>query len=110
MDNLALAAVTKQVTLYIFAQTNTTLAKANSEQQSTITKLTTKITSLASKIEQLSAGGSGGNDRHVHFGPNNYCCSHRYKLAHIHTSNTCTNKKEGHKSDATRQNTMGGST
>ena len=47
MDNLALAAVTKQETLYILSQTNTKLAKANAEHQSTITKLTTKIPSLA---------------------------------------------------------------
>ena len=93
MNNLALAAVTKQATLDMLAQTNTTLAKANANQQSTITKLTTKITSLASKIEQLSAGGSGGNDRRGRFNPNNYCWSHGYKLAHSHTSTTCTNKK-----------------
>ena len=41
MENLALGAVTKQATFYMLAQTNTTLAKTNSEQQSTITKLTT---------------------------------------------------------------------
>ena len=110
MDNLALAAVRNQATLDMLAQTNTTLAKSNSEQQSTITKLTTKITSLASKIEQLSAGGSGGTDRCDRFDPNNYCWSHWYKLAHSHTSATCTNKNLDHKSDATRRNTMGGST
>ena len=94
----------------MLAQTNTTLAKANAKQQSTITKITTKITSLASKVEQVSAGGSGGNDRCGRFDPNNYCWSHAYKLSHSHTSATFTNKKEGHKSDATRQNPMGGST
>ena len=110
MDNLDLAAVTKQATLDMLAQTNTNLSKANADQQSTITKLTTKITSLTSKLEQLSAGGSGGNAGRGSFDPNNYCWSHRYKLAHIHTSATCTNKKEGHKSDDTRRNPMGGST
>ena len=46
MDNLALAAVTKQANLNMLVQTNATLAKANADQPSTITKLTTKITSL----------------------------------------------------------------
>ena len=46
MENLALAAVTKQATLDMLAQTNTTLAKAKADQQTTISKLTTKITSL----------------------------------------------------------------
>ena len=76
MDNLALATVTKQATLDMLAQTNTTLAKANAEQQSTITKLTTKITSLTSKIEQLSAGGSSDNAGRGRFNPNNYCWYH----------------------------------
>ena len=93
MDNIALAAVTKHATLDMLAQTNTNLVKANADQQSTITKLTTKITSLASKIEQLSAGGSGGNDRRGCFDPNYYCWSHGYKLAHSHTNATCTKKK-----------------
>ena len=110
MDNLSLAAITKQATLDMLAQTNTTLAKANAEQQTTISKLTTKITSLTSKMEQLSAGGSVGNSGRGRFKPNNYCWSHGYKLAHSHTSTTCTNQKEGHKIEATRRNPMGGST
>ena len=73
MENLALAAVTKQATLDMLAQKNTTLAKANTDQQSTITKLTTKITSLISKLEQISAVGSGGNAGRGRFNPNNYC-------------------------------------
>ena len=71
MENLALAAVTKQATLDMLAQTNKTLAKANAEQQTTISKLTTKITSLTSKMEQLSAGGSVGNAGCGRFDPNN---------------------------------------
>ena len=72
MDNLALAAVTNQATLDMLAQTNTTLAKANAEQQTTISKLTTRITSLTSKLEQLSIGGSVGNAGRGRFDPNNH--------------------------------------
>ena len=73
MENLALAAVTNQATLDMLAHTNRTLAKSNAEQQTTISKLTTKITSLTSKMEQLSAGGSVGNAGRGRFDPNNYC-------------------------------------
>ena len=110
MDNLALAAVTNQATLDMLAQTNTTLAKANVEQQTTISKLTKKITSLTSKLEQLSASDSIGNAGRGRFDPNNYCWSHGYMLAHSHTSVTCINQKEGHNIEATRRNPMGGST
>ena len=71
MDNLSLAAITKQATLDMLAQTNTTLSKSNAEQQTTISKLTTKITSLTSKLEQLLAGCSGGNAGLGRFDPNN---------------------------------------
>ena len=52
MDNLALAAVTKQTTLDMLAKSNTTLVKVNAEQQNTITKLTNKITTLEKKLDQ----------------------------------------------------------
>ena len=39
----------------------------------------------------------------------NYCWSHGYVVGNNHTSGTCKNKKPGHKDDATRANTMGGS-
>ena len=108
MDNLALAAVTKQTTLDILAQSNTTLVKVNAEQQHTIAKLTNKITTLEKKLEQSSVGGGGGSASEK-FDPNMYCWSHEYINYPNHNSATCRNKKEGHKCEATRQNTMGGS-
>ena len=108
MDNLALAAVTKQTTLDMLAQSNTTLFKVNAEQQNTITKLTNKITTLEKKLEQSSVGGGGGGASDK-FDRNMYCWSHGYKKYPNHNSGTCRNKKEGHKCEAPRQNTMGGS-
>ena len=78
MDNLALATVTKQTTLDMLAQSNTTLVKVNSEQQNTITKLTNKITALEKKLDQ-SSGGGGGGGASERFDPNMYCWSHGYK-------------------------------
>jgi hypothetical protein len=40
----------------------------------------------------------------------NYCWSHGHPVTNAHTSLTCNCPYEGHKGEATRQNTMGGST
>ena len=39
----------------------------------------------------------------------NFCWSHCYNVAKTHTSATCMKKEPGHKDDATKDNTMGGS-
>ena len=39
----------------------------------------------------------------------NYCWTHGYRVGNKHNSATCQNKAPGHKDNATRENTMGGS-
>jgi hypothetical protein len=39
----------------------------------------------------------------------NYCHTHGYHVADVHTSATCKYPKQDHKAEATRDNTMGGS-
>jgi hypothetical protein len=41
--------------------------------------------------------------------PNNYCCTHGYKVGKTKTSITCKLPKPGHKKEATRADNMGGS-
>jgi hypothetical protein len=41
--------------------------------------------------------------------PNNYCCTHGYKVANTHTSLSFNFPKQGHKREATRTDNMGGS-
>jgi hypothetical protein len=41
--------------------------------------------------------------------PNKYCCTHGYKVANTHTSLSCNFPKQGHKREATRADSMGGS-
>jgi hypothetical protein len=41
--------------------------------------------------------------------PNNYCWTHRYKVANTHTSLSCNFPKQGHNQEATRAESMGGS-
>ena len=36
--------------------------------------------------------------------------THRYKVGREHTNKKCTNKAEGHKDEATWENTLGGNT
>jgi ribosomal protein L9 len=40
---------------------------------------------------------------------NNYCGTHRYKVANTHTSLSCNFPKQGHNREATRVDNMGGS-
>jgi hypothetical protein len=41
--------------------------------------------------------------------PNTYCWTHGYKVANTHTSFSCNFPKQGHKREATRADSMGGS-
>jgi hypothetical protein len=41
--------------------------------------------------------------------PNKYCWTHGYKVANTHTSLSCNFPKQGHKREATRADSMGGS-
>jgi hypothetical protein len=43
------------------------------------------------------------------FDPAGYCHTHRYCVRKSHTSDKCRKKKRGHKNEATRADTMGGS-
>ena len=56
-------------------------------------------------MEQSSVGVGGGGASE-NFDPNMYCWSHGYKNYPNHNSAACRNKKEGHKCEATRQNTL----
>jgi dynactin complex subunit len=40
--------------------------------------------------------------------PNNYCWTHGYKVANIHTSLSCNFPKHGHNRVSTREDNMGG--
>jgi hypothetical protein len=42
--------------------------------------------------------------------PNGYCWTHGYRVTKKHNSKDCMAKHGGHKDEATRSNTMGGST
>ena len=57
-----------------------------------------------------SRNNNNNNNNRTNYAVNGYCWTHGYKVGTTHTSATCTYKAEGHKDNATRSNTMNGST
>lgn len=53
---------------------------------------------------------NNNNNTRSNYAVNGYCWTHGYKVGTTHTSITCASKAPGHKDDATRSNTMNGST
>ena len=106
LDNLALAATNDKTVLE-------QLTAANLALTGTIATLTATNKTLADKARAGAAGtprppGTPGKvTRNPHRG--NYCWTHGHRVSKEHTSATCFNKAAGHKDDATRANTMGGS-
>jgi len=69
--------------------------------------LTDEVKKLRDELSKLKLKGSKKPDNR----PNtSYCWTHGYRVAPNHNSSTCRSKAEGHKDEATRSNTMGGST
>ena len=106
LDNLALAATNDKTVLE-------QLTAANLALTGTIATLTATNKKLADKARAGTAGTPrtpgtpGKGTRNPHRG--NYCWTHGHRVSKEHTSATCFNKAAGHKDDATRANTMGGS-
>ena len=100
LDNLANAAVQKNDTVEKLVISNKTLTD-------TVATLTNDITRLTTAIAALKANKSTKAPQACD--PNGYCWTHSFKVKFGHSSKMCTKRKEGHKEDAMRSNTMGGS-
>jgi hypothetical protein len=100
------------------------LTQSNSELLRQLAAQTTEIQNLRSQLASQSSGGNNGagassrnqqdhNNRgrgRVRYNNNeNYCWTHGYDVADTHRSDSCTNPGDGHKKEATRANTLGGS-
>jgi uncharacterized coiled-coil protein SlyX len=92
-------------------------ATINTQQQ----KIDTQQQKLDSQQEKLSAlehankaeenkGSKPPGERKKRKDHGTYCWTHGYAVGKNHTSATCTNPADGHQKEATRSNTMGGST
>ena len=73
-------------------------------------KLQEIIAALTKEVADLKAASSTTTKkRQPPTDRGGYCWSHGFLVHPNHTSKTCRNKKPGHKDEATRSNTMGGS-
>lgn len=121
LDNLANAATADRGIV-------TELTSANAQLVKTNQKLTDQVAALAKQLQQAmqtiesmanskgghsgggGGGGNGGGGRKPNWDPNGYCWSCGYKVTKGHNGKTCWSKKAGHQEQATRADTMGGST
>ena len=122
LDNLALAATQKNETIEKLIEMNSqkdktiaSLTKSLEAEKATNTKLLYIITqsigssaqAATNKVMNGAFTAGSGNERK--WDPEGYCWSHCYRVSRNHSSKTCTQQREGHKEEATRANTMGGS-
>ena len=106
--NLAMAATAKSVTIDAMAQSISKIMSINSKLTATIKKLTSQLETALNKNINSNSGDESK-------WPNNsdrYCFTCVYKVTKRHDSKTCRKDTStpDHKKEATRQNTMGGST
>ena len=93
------------------------LVQTDNDSNTTSTALssvTTSLTELQQQLKELKQeNASLRNSRlrrpRLRHDNGNYCWTHGYRVGNKHTSATCQNKAPGHKDQATRNNTMGGS-
>ena len=95
------------------ANLTTTISTIRQELATATTKLTTaraEITALQVELATLKGNPQNSHNPRTAYPPNtNYCWTHGFKVSYQHTSKTCKQPGDGHKSTATRTNTMGGS-
>ena len=122
-DTLAMAATAKNDTIESLVRTISELTTTNSALIATIKKLANQLERAQSKSGRnenngasgggASGDGASGNGRWPRWcNSDAYCFNCGYKLRRGHDSSTCNNGKwnPNHMKEATRQNTMGGST
>ena len=110
-DSLAMAAATDKSTVYALTQQlahmQVEVWRLNEDKR----RLTKIMESMCSNVgtgtkpsQPAASGAKKGLD------PKGYCWTHGYRVSNGHTGHTCESPGEGHKAEATRANTMGGST
>ena len=109
LDNLALAATSDKATVQQLTVANLALTTTVATLTATNKKL---VNAAARKKPGAAVGasktpGEGWADKPV---PGGYCWTHGHRVRKSHTSETCTNKAEGHKNNTTSKDTKEGST
>jgi hypothetical protein len=84
-----------------------TLTKANAHLVKQLEDNSNELRELKALIKKERFEKRG--QRSFNPSPNNYCWTHGYKVANTRTSLSCNLPKQGHKREATRTDSMGGS-
>jgi hypothetical protein len=100
LANLATATAVDRGVVAALTQANSRLVKHLEENSNELRKL--KALLNKERSEKRSQPGFNSS-------PRNYCWTHGYKVGSTHTSLTCKLPKPGHRKEATRADTMGGS-
>ena len=108
LDNLALAVLTDFLILQQLTAANLALTTMNAMLTATNKAL------VGAAIKARAEAGAGGplagtNGNKKPPNPNGYCWTHVHKVYGTHSSATCGTKAEGHCTEATKTNTLGGS-
>jgi hypothetical protein len=92
------------------AADRSTIASLVATTQDLTTQLATKGTVIADLRRQLKARPANARADQGSNIPDNtkYCWTHGWVVANDHTNASCTRQRQGHKSTATRADTMGG--
>jgi hypothetical protein len=100
LANLTIATAADRGVVTTLTEANSLIAKQLEENSNELRELKALI-----KKERTERRGH----RSFNPSPNNYCWTHGYKVTNTHTSLSCNSTKQGHKREATRADTMGGS-
>jgi hypothetical protein len=100
LSNMATATAADRGVVAALTQANSRLAKQLEDNSSELREL--KALLNKERREKWS-------QRNFNPSASNYCRSHGYKVVSTHTSVACKLPKPGHKSEATREDNMGGS-
>jgi hypothetical protein len=100
LSNLATSTAADRGVVKALTQANARLAKQLEDNSNELRELKEFL-----KKERSEKRGQ----RSFNPSPTNYCWAHGYKVGSTHTSLTCKLLKPGHKREATRADTMGGS-
>ena len=107
-QNLAMAATTDKSTIAQLVNANAKLVEANKLLTEHITTLQQQCRTTTTTPVNTFTARKAKQDWTMD--PKGYCWTHGYRVSVGHNGYTCSNKRNGHKDEATRDNIMGGNT
>lgn len=101
VDTTAISTLTNQ---------NETLSSQLANATTDLNTMKTLVETLCKQVQELKTGQSNPRRQNRNKNNKSYCWTHGRTRNNGHTSKTCRNQADGHESEATLDNKMGGST